>query len=349
MSAINFHTKEISVKIVYYGPGLCGKTTSLQTIFNSLPPERRPDLVSLATEVDRTIFFDFLPVTAYRIKDFTVRLQLYTVPGQVFYNGTRKLVLNGVDGLIMVLDSQTPMRDANGESMQNLRDNLSELGLELERVPMVFQYNKRDIRDVMSVADMDALYNSTGWQRFESVATTGHGVFDALKAISRMVVNDLMRKGLGRQLRDGEDPGSRAASSVPPSSSSGDGFASVGEAVSRVTTGAAVAAPASAPLWPASVNATVGKKIDEARRAGNWSGLVLAVDSMVQHEAQRWVASAGDKYRGVEPVGTFLLVRGTSGARFSNFLRSVKSAKTGKPVSQAEAMSALILALESVW
>lgn len=350
VSAINFHTKEISVKIVYYGPGLCGKTTSLQTIFNSLPPERRPDLVSLATEVDRTIFFDFLPVTAYRIKDFTVRLQLYTVPGQVFYNGTRKLVLNGVDGLIMVLDSQAPMRDSNGESMQNLRDNLSELGLELERVPMVFQYNKRDIREIMPVQEMDALYNNAGWQRFESVATTGQGVFDALKAISRMVVNDLMRKGLGRQLRDGDDPASRAASSVPPSSASGDGFASVGEAVNRVTTGAAQPpGVGAAPLWPMGVSATLGKNIDEARNEGNWSGLVLAVEAMLQHEAQRWVNSAGDKYRGVDPVGTFLLVRGTSGARFSNFLRSVKSAKNGKAVSHSEAMSALILALESVW
>ncbi|MEL6548231.1 MAG: ADP-ribosylation factor-like protein, partial [Myxococcota bacterium] len=195
MSAINFHTREISVKIVYYGPGLCGKTTSLQTIFNSLPVDRRPDLVSLATEVDRTIFFDFLPVTAYRIKDFTVRLQLYTVPGQVFYNATRKLVLNGVDGLVMVLDSQDPMRDSNAESLQNLVENLHELGLELPQVPMVFQYNKRDLSPIMSATEMDRLYNGRQLQRFESVATTGQGVFEALKAISRMVVNDLMRKG----------------------------------------------------------------------------------------------------------------------------------------------------------
>ncbi|MEK7705037.1 MAG: hypothetical protein AAB426_08770, partial [Myxococcota bacterium] len=127
MSSINFHTKEISVKVVYYGPGLCGKTTSLQMVYNSLPPTQRPKLVSLATEVDRTIFFDFLPVTAYRIRDFSVRLQLYTVPGQVFYNATRKLVLNGVDGLVFVADSQRAMRDSNLESLQNLDDNLAEI------------------------------------------------------------------------------------------------------------------------------------------------------------------------------------------------------------------------------
>ncbi len=136
MSSINFHTKEISVKIVYYGPGLCGKTTSLQTIYNSLPRDKRPQLVSLQTEVDRTIFFDFLPVTAYRIRDFLVRLQLYTVPGQVFYNATRKLVLNGVDGVVFVVDSQRAMRDSNLESLQNLEDNLAELGLDITRVPL---------------------------------------------------------------------------------------------------------------------------------------------------------------------------------------------------------------------
>lgn len=353
VSSINFHTKEISVKIVYYGPGLCGKTTSLQTIFNSLPADRRPDLVSLATEVDRTIFFDFLPVTAYRIKDFTVRLQLYTVPGQVFYNGTRKLVLNGVDGLVMVLDSQTPMTDSNSESMQNLRDNLSELGLELERVPMVFQYNKRDLDGIMSCDEMDRLYNTSGWQRFESVAPTGVGVFEALKAISRMVVNDLMRKGLGRQLREGDDSSGREATATPPAGSD-DGFAAVGEAVRRVADrhhrdGSDEVEAAAMGLWPAGARQSFGETIDSAGLRSDWAGMVLAVENLLQHEARRWVSSAGAKYQASEPLGSFLLVRGTSGTRFSNFLRSVQNAREGRSVSHAEAMSALIVALESVW
>ncbi|MCK5688380.1 hypothetical protein KAI87_03870, partial [Myxococcota bacterium] len=200
MSSINFHTKEISVKIVYYGPGLCGKTTSLQTIFASLPEDKRPRLVSLATDVDRTIFFDFLPIAAYRIRDFTVRLQLYTVPGQVFYNATRKLVLNGVDGLVFVADSQREMRDSTLESLQNLEENLHELGLDLGRIPLVMQFNKRDLREPMPLEEMDRLYNSRKVPVFGTVATKGDGLFDALKTVSQLVVNDLIRKGLGAQL-----------------------------------------------------------------------------------------------------------------------------------------------------
>lgn len=341
VSSINFHTREISVKIVYYGPGLCGKTTSLQTIFNSLPVDRRPDLVSLATEVDRTIFFDFLPVTAYRIKDFTVRLQLYTVPGQVFYNATRKLVLNGVDGLVMVLDSQPAMRDSNAESLANLVENLNELGLELDQVPMVFQYNKRDLDPIMPSAEMDRLYNPGGLQRFESVATTGQGVFEALKAISRMVVNDLMRKGLGRQLREGTE---RPVNHAPA-----DGFASVGEAVSRVADSVQSSTTEMATLWPTGESRNLGALIDQSRAKSDWPGVVMHTEKLLQHEAKRWMSSAGAKYQDVDPLGTFLLVRGTSGARFSGFLRAAQNAREGRAVSQAEAMSALILALEAVW
>src|SRR5882757_8534599 len=139
MSSINFATKEISVKIVFYGPGLCGKTTTLQAIYQSIRPEKRPQMVSLATDVDRTIYFDFLPVNAYKIGDFIVRLQLYTVPGQVFYNSTRKLVLNGVDGVVFVADSQGAALDDNKESIANLGENLRELGMAIERVPYVMQ------------------------------------------------------------------------------------------------------------------------------------------------------------------------------------------------------------------
>ena len=255
MSAINFHTKEISVKIVFYGAGLCGKTTSLHTIYASLPEHKRPQLVSLATEGDRTIFFDFLPVTAYRIKDFNVRLQLYTVPGQVFYNATRKLVLNGVDGVVFVADSQRLMRDSNAESLQTLHDNLNELGLEAAQVPIVIQFNKRDLADIHTVEEMEQLYNPRHVPAFATVATAGTGVFEALKSISQLVVNDLLRKGLGRQIREQTE----SVGVKEP-----DGFAAVGDAVRE----AAKAGPAAAGLWPPGAAATIGARIDAARAAG---------------------------------------------------------------------------------
>lgn len=169
MSSINFATKEISVKIVFYGPGLCGKTTTLQSIYQAIKPERRPQMVSLATDVDRTIYFDFLPVNAYKIGDFIVRLQLYTVPGQVFYNSTRKLVLNGVDGVVFVADSQAAALDDNKESLMNLAENLRELGMSIERVPYVLQYNKRDLPNVMSVEELNKELNQAGAPSFSTV------------------------------------------------------------------------------------------------------------------------------------------------------------------------------------
>lgn len=200
MSIINFQSQEIAVKLVYYGPGLGGKTTSLQSIYASLPESQRPQMVSLATEVDRTIFFDFLPVAADRIRDFKVRLQLYTVPGQVFYNATRKLVLGNVDGVIFVADSQVASRDANLESMANLVDNLADLGLEPEKVPLVLQYNKRDLAQIDSIETMEGLYNAFHRPAFPSIAITGEGVFTALRALSQAVVGSLLQRGLGQQL-----------------------------------------------------------------------------------------------------------------------------------------------------
>lgn len=394
VSAINFYTKEISVKIVYYGPGLCGKTTSLQTIYGSLPADRRPQLVSLATEVDRTIFFDFLPVTAYRIKDFNVRLQLYTVPGQVFYNATRKLVLNGVDGIVFVADSQRAMRESNLESLQNLNENLLDLGLEAENVPTVLQYNKRDVPDTMPVGEMDQLYNPRGLPSFATVATAGHGIFDALKTISQLVVTDLMRRGLGRQLREPEPTGVAAAgvSAAPvatPALSAPitaavkrerapvvDGFAAVQVPVAipsppvQATDDASrplPAAPASASvpkahasvpdtgsraapgLWPAGDVGPLGRRIDTALTSGDWREVLIAVDALLNHEAAKWAAAAGGAAGGTAPIGTYLLLRGAPGARFAHFWRSLQAAREGRSVTQSDAMSALILALEIVW
>jgi mutual gliding-motility protein MglA len=216
MSSINFATKEISVKIVFYGPGLCGKTTTLQSIYNSIKPDRRPQMVSLATDVDRTIYFDFLPVNAYKIGDFIVRLQLYTVPGQVFYNSTRKLVLNGVDGVVFVVDSQPAALDDNRESLQNLAENLHELGMSIDRTPYVMQYNKRDLDHVSSIEYLNTELNPRNAPAFATVALTGEGVGDVLKTISRLVITDLTNKGVGKRV--GSDGAAPWAITQPPPS-----------------------------------------------------------------------------------------------------------------------------------
>jgi mutual gliding-motility protein MglA len=191
VSLINPLSQEISAKVVYYGPGLSGKTTTLKYIYGAVRPERRGELVSLATEGDRTIFFDFLPLHVERVRGMSVRLQLYTVPGQVFYAGTRKLVLNGADGVVFVADSLPSARQANKESLASLRNNLSESGLDLELFPLVMQYNKRDIEDIMTVREMSAELNYLGCPEFETSATVGDGVILALKEIVKLVVRSL--------------------------------------------------------------------------------------------------------------------------------------------------------------
>ncbi|HWE29223.1 MAG TPA: GTPase domain-containing protein, partial [Polyangia bacterium] len=198
MSSVNLYTKEISLKIVYYGPGLGGKTSSLQYIHRAIKPDARGQLVSLSTGVDRTLYFDFLPVKLPKLRGYTVRVQLYTVPGQVHYNSTRKLVLTGADGIVFVADSQRPRREANIESFQNLGDNLREQGLSLERMPHLLQYNKRDMPDLLSVQELDAALNPHRAPTFETSATRGVGVFEALKSITTLVLSDLRRRGVWR-------------------------------------------------------------------------------------------------------------------------------------------------------
>ncbi len=198
VSSVNLYTKEISLKIVYYGPGLGGKTSSLQYIHRAIKPDARGQLVSLSTGVDRTLYFDFLPVKLPKLRGYTVRVQLYTVPGQVHYNSTRKLVLTGADGIVFVADSQRPRREANIESFQNLGDNLREQGLSLERMPHLLQYNKRDMPDLLPVPELEALLNPHRAPTFETSATKGVGVFEALKSITTLVLSDLRRRGVWR-------------------------------------------------------------------------------------------------------------------------------------------------------
>jgi signal recognition particle receptor subunit beta len=224
MSMINYASREINCKIVYYGPGLGGKTTNLEHVYGKVTPDTRGKLISLATETERTLFFDFLPVDLGSIRGFKTRFHLYTVPGQVYYNASRKLILKGVDGIVFVGDSQLERMEANQEAMQNLYDNMAEYGYDLTKMPFVIQYNKRDLPNASPVKDLQAAMNP-GWEvqdaakqrvtpdpyhagenlieqngdgtwierapYFEAVAVTGEGVFDTLKAVSKLVLKSL--------------------------------------------------------------------------------------------------------------------------------------------------------------
>jgi mutual gliding-motility protein MglA len=193
VSLVNFTTREITCKIVYYGPGRSGKTTNLHYIYGRVPDARRGRMVSLATQTDRTLFFDFLPIDLGLISGFSTRFQLYTVPGQVYYNATRRLVLQGSDGVVFVADSQARQLDENLESLQNLQSNLLELGIDIRTLPVVLQYNKQDLpRElVLQTADLDDALNFRGVPSFGADALHGRGVFETLKGISELVLKRL--------------------------------------------------------------------------------------------------------------------------------------------------------------
>ena len=194
MTFINYAAKEINCKIVYYGPGLCGKTTNLQYIYNKTAPDQKGKMISLATEADRTLFFDFLPLDLGTVRGFTTRFHLYTVPGQVFYDASRKLILKGVDGVVFVADSQNERMEANIESIRNLEENLREHGLDLATVPYALQFNKRDLPNVVPTDDMYRALNFKREPTFEAVAVKGDGVFDTLKAVAKLILLDLKKK-----------------------------------------------------------------------------------------------------------------------------------------------------------
>jgi mutual gliding-motility protein MglA len=194
MSTINFAAREINCKIVYYGPGVAGKTTNLRYIYTQVPDTVKGEMVSLATEDERTLFFDFLPIDLGSVQGFKTRFHLYTVPGQVFYNASRKLILRGVDGIIFVADSAPNRLRANAESMRNLRENLQEYNLNLDEIPMVIQFNKRDLPDAVPVDMLRAILDpSSRFPGFDAAAQGGQGVFETLRAVSKMVLERLAK------------------------------------------------------------------------------------------------------------------------------------------------------------
>jgi len=194
MALLNYSNREVNAKIVYYGPGLSGKTTNIDCIYKKLKPEQKGKLVSLATQTDRTLFFDFLPIELGEVKGFKTRFHLYTVPGQVFYNATRKMVLKGTDGVVFVADSQRQMMDANIESLKNLEENLNAYGKTLETIPHVIQFNKRDLSNAVPLEEMYKKLNRFNAPYFEVVATEGKGVLETLSAAAKMVLRNLREK-----------------------------------------------------------------------------------------------------------------------------------------------------------
>lgn len=215
MVLFNYATKELTAKVVYYGPGLCGKTTNLQYIYDTLPGTAKGKMLSLATKTDRTLFFDFLPIDLGKIRGMKTKIQLYTVPGQVFYDTTRKLVLKGADGVVFVADSQAPMIEANIDSFQNLITNLKEQNIEIADMPHVIQYNKRDMKNVMAIDELEARVNTYKVPHFEAVAPKGVGVFETLKGISKVVLKNLAAK-YGLEEEGGAAASSKFASTAPP-------------------------------------------------------------------------------------------------------------------------------------
>ena len=194
MSYVNVVAREIHLKLVYYGPGLCGKTANLEYIYERAPEHGKGKLVSLKTTSERTLFFDFLPLDVGAVGSFRARLALYTVPGQVFYRASRRLVLKGVDGVVFVVDSQRARLDANLEAMEDLRENLAEMGTPLDGLPLIVQYNKRDMVDIEPVEQLRELLNPAGLPEFESDARSGRGVMETLSGAARLVLRDQRRR-----------------------------------------------------------------------------------------------------------------------------------------------------------
>jgi signal recognition particle receptor subunit beta len=301
MVQINFANKEIQCKVVYYGPGMSGKTTNLEVVHKKAPNNSKGELTSIATEGDRTLFFDFMPLDLGNIAGIKTKFQLYTVPGQVYYNSTRKLVLQGVDGVVFVVDSQAEKIEENIEAMENLKANLREYGRDVTSIPVVIQYNKRDLPTAMPVEELNRRLNPMGCTTFEAVASTGEGVFPTLKALASLVLESINREkqgGIGSEAQTAAVAAAAAARSVPAAAPR-----SVPAAPAR-TSGGAPSAPRSMPkaspgatattqrVRPAAAAKPVGRGAEPARRpaaAARPSGKVNIKERQDASRVMLWV------------------------------------------------------------
>lgn len=380
MAQVNPLTRELLVKLVYYGPGLGGKTTSLQHVHQSSPAETRGQLVSLATPVDRTLYFDFLPLRApaaagYIVRDYHVRLQLFTVPGQVYFNATRKLVLTGVDGIVFVADSQRERHDANLESLENLVDNLEEQGRSLEELPWVLQLNKRDLPTAMAVEELERSLNLFGRPAVETVATSGEGVMKTLDTLVRLTLEDLEARGTF-----GEEGRTSAAPEFEEEGLSIESqIGAASEAIWRASVAKSVDADMAAefedegPPSESSVRPPHRPTLEtfppttDQRGGGSWAPLFESAhgDLVRSIEGAMAEGSLADAIARTEELVGDLLVRvaealggptdqpvlvlpllGIDGARWLTYRRVVRRARSGGPLDQRDALEALAMAIE---
>ena len=377
MAQVNPLTRELLVKLVYYGPGLGGKTPSLQHVPQSSPAETRGQLVSLATPVDRTLYFDFLPLRApaaagYIVRDYHVRLQLFTVPGQVYFNATRKLVLTGVDGIVFVADSQRERHDANLESLENLVENLEEQGRSLDEIPWVIQLNKRDLPTAMDAETMERSLNLFGRPVLETTATSGDGVLEALDTLVRITLEDLEARGTfgeeGRTSTPEFELDTRTIESQIGAASEAIWRASVAKSVDAdmarefeeepeppaplVPQVAQVEAPlppsAGAPSWAALFerdDATRVRAIETAMAEGSLADAIARIDQLVTDLLVRVGAAFELPEGGARPV-TVLPLLGIAGSRWLTYRRVVQRARSGGPLDGRDGLEAMAMAIE---
>jgi mutual gliding-motility protein MglA len=383
MASVNALGRQLVFKIVYYGPGLSGKTSTLQHIHATAAPEHRGKMVSLATPVDRTLYFDFLPLRVPNVRGMGVKLQLFTVPGQVYYNATRKLVLTGADGLVFVADSQAGRVDANLEALENLRDNLREHGRSLDDFPHIIQHNKRDLNDVLSIKELDEMLNEHKAPSFGTSATKGDGVYESLDAITRLVVTafessippaerhisaelEAIEGGLGEALRNADasdplaqDPPAVISSLTDPPLGGRNGRGPSGEQLDRgaeapgeVAARAVVksdrsSAPGTslAELWPEAEREQV-REIEAAISGRRYARAIELSDALVT----RVLASAAGVFGSAEAprdAATVPLLLGLDGRMYLAFRLLVREARSGRSLDAKAALEALVFAAQA--
>jgi signal recognition particle receptor subunit beta len=386
MAALNPLTRELVFKIVFYGPGLGGKTTTLQWIHGNTKAEHRGKLVSLATPTDRTLYFDFLPLRVHRVRDMSVRLQLFTVPGQVYYTATRKLVLTGADGVVFVADSQSARMDANNESLEDLTTNLAEHGRRLSDLPHTFQWNKRDIPEVAAEDELDRRFNLFGAPAIATIATKGTGVFEGLEKITRLVVDaykadlpsgsklapllDADELGIAdaiRGLAESPKPGAPASSRKPAASPSSPSSAqptssSTPSTTSSRTLSGVLPAVSDIPLTPTvtpppaayfslselwpEAEQVAVRRAESLLHARDPQSAVLACDLLVTRILASAAGLAGTMDAPRDP-GLVAMLLGLDGRRYLHFRSIVRAARAKKDITMRDAYESYLFALEA--